>query len=60
MLAEQQTLILNRAKAATFGQLRQQHLTAAERRDCIALADRGLLKDVVGTTFMLTKAGRRY
>lgn len=47
-------------KAATFGQLRQQYLTDAERNDCAALVAQGLLKDVVGTTFMLTDAGRRH
>lgn len=60
MLTDQQTAMLDRARAATFGQLRQQHLTEAEHRDCAVLVAAGLLKDVVGTTFMLTEAGRRY
>ncbi|GIL13731.1 MAG: hypothetical protein BroJett038_24510 [Chloroflexota bacterium] len=59
-LSDAQVSLLARAKAATFGQLRQQYLTDAERNDCAALVAQGLLKDVVGTTFMLTDAGRRH
>ena len=50
--------MLAQAQAATFGQLRQQHLSDAQRHDCSTLATMGLMKDVVGTTFMLTDAGR--
>lgn len=59
-LSDVQASLLAKAQAATFGQLRQQHLTEAERRCCTELVANGLLKDVVGTTFMLTNPGRRH
>lgn len=59
-LTDHQTALLKRAQAATFGQLRQQFLTEVERHSLSGLVARGLMKDVVGTTFMLTDAGRRY
>lgn len=58
-LTDRQVSLLTRAQEATFGQLRQQYLTEAERQDCTTLATMRLMKDVVGTTFMLTDSGRR-
>ncbi|WP_341744694.1 hypothetical protein [Azonexus hydrophilus] len=57
VLTNEQVVLLERAKKASFGQLRQQHLTDQEKKDCVVLVARGLMKDVVGTTFMLTNAG---
>lgn len=59
-ITHSQAALLVRAQTATFGQLRQQHLNASERQDCSALVGVGLMKDVLGTTFMLTDAGSRH
>ena len=58
-LTKGQLTMLAQAQAATFGQLRQQHLTNSERRDCAVLVDAGLMNNVVGTTFMLTDIGSK-
>ncbi len=59
MLTETQSAMLVRTRAAAFGQLRQQHLTDVEHRVCVSLVTLGLMKDIAGTTFMLTDAGCR-
>lgn len=59
-LTERQSAMLKLAQSAVFGQIRQQAISADERKDCLELVALGLMKDVVGTTFMLTDAGRRH